>query len=70
MSRMDAAAKRLESLRQFLAHAHQRLQLDFGLLLWDGSTVPANLGVNPALTVGRGQLMSLDQPLDNSRINV
>jgi cyclopropane-fatty-acyl-phospholipid synthase len=38
---MDAAAKRLESFRQFLAHAYERLQLEFGFVLWDGSTVPA-----------------------------
>jgi cyclopropane-fatty-acyl-phospholipid synthase len=41
---MSAAQKRLDSLKRLLAHAHQRLALDFGFTLWDGSTVPANLG--------------------------
>ena len=38
----DAAAKRLASLRKMLAHAHERLKLDFGFQLWDGSCVPEN----------------------------
>ena len=37
-----AAAKRLESLKKMLAHAHERLKLDFGFQLWDGSRVPEN----------------------------
>jgi cyclopropane-fatty-acyl-phospholipid synthase len=40
---MDAAAKRLASLRALLAHARERLGLDLGFVLWDGSTVPADL---------------------------
>lgn len=38
----DAAAKRLASLKKILAHAHERLKLDFGFALWDGSVVPEN----------------------------
>ena len=38
---MDKAAKRLEIFRTFLNHVHERLQLDFGFSLWDGSRVPA-----------------------------
>ena len=37
-----AAAKRLASLKKMLAHAHERLKLDFGFQLWDGSRVPEN----------------------------
>jgi cyclopropane-fatty-acyl-phospholipid synthase len=40
---MDAAAKRLISLKKLLAHARERLGLDIGFVLWDGSTVPENL---------------------------
>jgi cyclopropane-fatty-acyl-phospholipid synthase len=40
---MDAPAKRLETLKQFLAHIRERLGLDLGFALWDGSTVPADL---------------------------
>jgi cyclopropane-fatty-acyl-phospholipid synthase len=39
---MADAASRLEALRRFLAHVHERLALDFGFALWDGSRVPAN----------------------------
>jgi len=39
----NAAAKRLASFRRVLAHAHERLALDIGFVLWDGSTVPAAL---------------------------
>ena len=38
----NAAAKRLASLKKMLAHAHERLKLDFGFQLWDGSRVPEN----------------------------
>ncbi len=37
-----SAATRLESLKRFLAHVHERLKLDFGFALWDGSRVPVN----------------------------
>jgi cyclopropane-fatty-acyl-phospholipid synthase len=40
---MDAAARRLETLRRFLAHVRERLELDLGFVLWDGSTVPPAL---------------------------
>jgi cyclopropane-fatty-acyl-phospholipid synthase len=36
-------ATRLLSIRRFLAHARDQLSFDFGFLLWDGSTVPADL---------------------------
>ena len=35
-----SAATRLESLKRFLGHVHERLDLDFGFALWDGSRVP------------------------------
>ncbi len=37
---------RLKSLRVLLAQMHQRLQLEFGFRLWDGSLVPANWPAN------------------------
>jgi len=40
---MDAAAKRVIALRQLLSHAREQLGLDIGFMLWDGSTVPADL---------------------------
>jgi len=41
--RSHAAAKRLESLRRLLTHAHESMSLEIGFVLWDGSTVPADL---------------------------
>ena len=38
-----AAAKRLTSFKAMLTAAHERLALEFGFVLWDGSTVPENL---------------------------
>ncbi|WP_282609340.1 cyclopropane-fatty-acyl-phospholipid synthase family protein [Pelagibius sp. Alg239-R121] len=32
---------RLDAARRALAHVHERLELDFGFELWDGSTIPA-----------------------------
>jgi cyclopropane-fatty-acyl-phospholipid synthase len=40
---VSAAEKRLASLKTFLAHVRERLGLDVGFVLWDGSTVPADL---------------------------
>ena len=40
---MDAKARRLEALKQTLAHAQTQLALDLGFRLWDGSTVPEDL---------------------------
>jgi cyclopropane-fatty-acyl-phospholipid synthase len=37
---VSAAAERLKGFRQLLAHARERLGLDIGFVLWDGSTVP------------------------------
>ena len=37
-----STATRLQSLKRFLVHAHERLELDFGFALWDDSRVPAN----------------------------
>ncbi len=39
---MTKAQKRLEAFRAVLEDAHQKLKLDFGFELWDGSTVPGN----------------------------
>jgi cyclopropane-fatty-acyl-phospholipid synthase len=41
---MSRALKRLDTLRRLLAHMRERLAFDVPFLLWDGSTVPANLG--------------------------
>jgi cyclopropane-fatty-acyl-phospholipid synthase len=40
---MTAAARRLQSLASLLAHVRERLGVDIGFVLWDGTTVPANL---------------------------
>jgi cyclopropane-fatty-acyl-phospholipid synthase len=40
------AARRLESFRRLLAQIRELLALDFGFVLWDGSTVPADLAPN------------------------
>jgi cyclopropane-fatty-acyl-phospholipid synthase len=40
------AARRLERLKRLLAHLRELLSLDFGFLLWDGSTVPTALPSN------------------------
>jgi cyclopropane-fatty-acyl-phospholipid synthase len=40
---VNRAEKRLTGLRALLAHARERLGLDIGLVLWDGSTVPSDL---------------------------
>jgi cyclopropane-fatty-acyl-phospholipid synthase len=39
----NAAAKRLSGLRRLLTHAHESMSLQIGFVLWDGSTVPADL---------------------------
>jgi cyclopropane-fatty-acyl-phospholipid synthase len=40
---VNRAEKRLTGLRALLAHARERLGLDIGVVLWDGSTVPSDL---------------------------
>lgn len=37
------ATERLQSFKRLLAHARERLALDLGFILWDGSTVPDRL---------------------------
>ena len=37
------ATQRLDSFRKLLAHARERLGLDMGFVLWDDSTIPADL---------------------------
>ncbi|MBV8567116.1 MAG: class I SAM-dependent methyltransferase [Methylobacteriaceae bacterium] len=43
---VDRQATRLEAFRRFLAHIRERFGLDLGFVLWDGSTVPADLPSN------------------------
>ena len=43
---MTAAVRRLQSLASLLAHVRERLGVDIGFVLWDGSTVPADLKNN------------------------
>ena len=38
-----SAETRLANFKQVLAHARERIGLDVGFVLWDGSTVPADL---------------------------
>ena len=40
---MRGTERRLENFAQLLGHARERLGLDLGFVLWDGSTVPAGL---------------------------
>jgi cyclopropane-fatty-acyl-phospholipid synthase len=40
---VSGADRRLEDLVKLLGHARERLGLDLGFVLWDGSTVPAGL---------------------------
>jgi cyclopropane-fatty-acyl-phospholipid synthase len=40
------SAERLESFKRLLAHARERLGLDLGFVLWDGSRVPADWPAN------------------------
>src|SRR5208283_5026043 len=40
---MSTPAERAASLRKLLAHVREAYGLDFGFVLWDGSTVPADL---------------------------
>src|SRR4029077_11759492 len=42
-SRDRKAARRLDTFRRFLTHVSERVLPDIGLVLWDGSTVPADL---------------------------
>jgi cyclopropane-fatty-acyl-phospholipid synthase len=37
------AARRLDCFRRLLAHIHERILPDLGFVLWDGSTIPADL---------------------------
>jgi cyclopropane-fatty-acyl-phospholipid synthase len=43
---MTAAARRLQSLTSLLAHLRERLGIDIGFMLWDGTTVPHDLAPN------------------------
>jgi cyclopropane-fatty-acyl-phospholipid synthase len=40
---MAAAGKRLATLKRLLQQLHDRLQLRFGIELWDGTTIPASV---------------------------
>jgi cyclopropane-fatty-acyl-phospholipid synthase len=43
---LNNASERLDSFKRLIAHARERLGLDLGFVLWDGSTVPAGLAPN------------------------
>ena len=43
VSTSGKVARRLESFKRLLAHLRELLSLDFGFVLWDRSTVPADL---------------------------
>ena len=38
--------QRLETVRRMFVHAHEILELQFGIVLWDGVTVPADLAAD------------------------
>src|ERR1700721_3746431 len=42
-STKQKAARRLDRFRRFLTHVSERILPDVGFVLWDGSTVPADL---------------------------
>src|SRR6478735_4317622 len=46
VARMTAAVRRLQSLTSLLAHVRERLGLELGFVLWDGTTVPADLAAD------------------------
>jgi cyclopropane-fatty-acyl-phospholipid synthase len=48
---VNAAQNRVVALKEFLAHLRERLGLDIGFVLWDGSTVPADLAPS-AVAIG------------------
>ena len=49
---MTKPEQRLESFRRLLDHARERLGIDVGFVLWDGSTVPADLpSDSPAIAI-------------------
>src|SRR5580698_7767599 len=37
------AARRLDAFKRLLTHLHEQILPEFGFVLWDGSTVPADL---------------------------
>jgi cyclopropane-fatty-acyl-phospholipid synthase len=43
---MTAAVRRLQSLTSLLTHVRERLGLALGFVLWDGTTIPADLAAN------------------------
>jgi cyclopropane-fatty-acyl-phospholipid synthase len=43
LSQAPKAARRLDHFRRLLSHIHARILPDLGFVLWDGSTVPADL---------------------------
>jgi cyclopropane-fatty-acyl-phospholipid synthase len=46
IARPTHATGRLNSFKRLLTHAHERLSLQLGFVLWDGSTVPHNLSTS------------------------
>src|ERR1700677_3637151 len=45
-SRDSQAPRRLDPFRRFLPHISERILPDLGFVLWDGSTVPADLSAD------------------------
>ena len=48
---MESKARRVRAFRGFIAHAREKLGLTLGFRLWDGSTVPEDLGPNSLAVV-------------------
>lgn len=42
-TKMTATRRRLDALKTLLAHVRDRLQIDLGFALWDGSSIPLDL---------------------------
>jgi hypothetical protein len=65
---VSGTERRLENLKKLLEQARERLRLDIGFVLWEGSTVPAGLPRDALAT--RTQVLPAGPPPDNDRFDV
>jgi cyclopropane-fatty-acyl-phospholipid synthase len=61
---MERATRRLDGMRELLAHVREKYGTDLGFVLWDGSTVPADLAPNAfaAVLADEGIVAALRRP--------
>ncbi len=69
---MTAAEKRLRAIRDLLAHARERLGLEMGFVLWDGSTIPADFSPSALAIViaDEGAIAALIRRLTSTRCSI